>query len=118
MENYTPMCQECNTKKGSRGKSEDIAKAIIDGIAEPLDNFFSVTIPKTIKDKPEYINIILDTIKLVNGQVQFSDKNGTRKLKVTMPTPSGINRLRDNVTKLVGILVDANHHKTVAGTLV
>lgn len=118
MDNYTPMCQDCNTKKGAKGKPEDITKAIADGIAEKLDNFFSVTIPKTIKDKPEYINVILDTVKLVNGQVLFSDKKGIRKLTVTIPTPSGINRLRDNITKLIGILVDAQHHTTVARIVV
>lgn len=118
MDNYIPMCQECNTKKGAKGKPEDITKAIADGLADPLPTSFSVTIPKTIKDKPEYINIILDTIKLVNGCVLFSDKAGIRKLTVTLPTPSGLDRFRDNITKLIGILADAYHHTTIARTVV
>jgi hypothetical protein len=118
MDNYTPMCQECNTNKGSKGKLEDIHKAVSAGLADPIPNYFTVTIPKSIKNKPEYINIILLSIKLIGGEVSFTNKKGIRTMTVTLPTPCGIKHIHTNIIKLIGILVDANHHTTVTRTLV
>lgn len=117
MDNYVPMCQICNTKKGSKGTKEEINAAIKNGTAIDLSASykFDVKIPVKIQQNDVAMDNINKSVLMMDATItRVSDSESVFTVVATR-NPKFVHRtLKDLITLMHNIIsCKPNAHSTV-----
>lgn len=110
LENYQPMCQECNVEKKHKCDSQDLKDAILSGTADAINNF---NVKLTIPD-PRYSMMVRAWAELTKIKYEYNEAE--HEFKFISETRSQLAFVKKYATELVEILL-ATYNRDIATSL-
>src|SRR5574343_124732 len=110
LENYQPMCQECNVEKKHKCDSQDLKDAILSGTADAINNF---NVKLTIPD-PRYSMMVRAWAELTKIKYEYNEAE--HEFKFISETRSQLAFVKKYATELVEILL-ATYNRDIATSI-